>query len=258
MYFFGNFVARHVRRGFLALGAGAVLVALGGSFQVAQAQNSAAVLLAPQNSGLEIFAEQGFDIEAVHRLILSQTDLTGEIHIDTVSQITYAAYTNADDNNFIVIPEFCSENGKCLGLVFQAFMPGGDFNASFAQLNSLNSERPQGNVFYDSQSSTYVVQKLSTNTAGITVGGMLAEFEIFQGYANAVASYLAQITATTGKVVSNDLVSPETMPAPALSVSLNDTAAADATSMSPKSMAVFEDMRANLAADKIYFDKPSP
>ena len=258
MYVFGNFVTRRIRRGLSALGAGALLVVLGGSFQVAQAQNSAAALLAPQKSGLEIFAEQGFDIEAVHRLILSETNLTGEIYVDTASQFTYAAYTNADNNTFIVIPEFCPKNGKCLGLVFKAFMPGSNFNASFAQLNSLNSERPQGNVFYDSQASTYVVQKLSTNAAGITVGGMLAEFEIFQGYANAVASYLAQITATTGKVVSNDLVSPETMPAPALSVSLNDTAAADATSMSPKSMAVFEDMRANLAADKIYFDKPSP
>ena len=182
---------------------------------------AAAAMLTAQSAGAQpqstagqdlidytIFSESGFSIDAVHQLLAVERGIPGEIK-QLSDGSRYGVYTTTSGLKVTVEPDFC-QTGQCLGLVFRAFFVGSDFNASLAELNRFNVNRPHGNATQNATRSNYIVQRIMVNISGVTRGAVVAEFNVFDGYSDTFFNYLREVTAAKNTAAANPPIALET------------------------------------------------
>ncbi|MEL6370987.1 MAG: hypothetical protein AAFR03_09735 [Pseudomonadota bacterium] len=201
---------------------------------------------------LEIYAENYFVLEDVHAFATGEMELQGELKTLPDGK-RYGAYTDRTGTNFVVWVDFC-QTGPCLGLVFAAYFPGDQYRASLNDLNTFNVIRPHGNASYDGAARTFLVQRLITNVAGITKGGLAAEFGVFEGYSNMFYQFLNERNADTSNKISQSFDGADAK-ADAISVSeITGQGSLGEGQISTTAMEILMDMQANASLDRIYFN----
>lgn len=139
---------------------------------------------------LSIFAERGFDLDAVDKFVREELGYVGGVR-KTASGKRFALYDTTNGLKFVVEPDFCADD-VCLGLIFRSFFAAADFNVDLSDINAFNAKRPHGNAALSEKGKDYVVQRISWNISGVTTGEIAAMFDVYQAYADVFARYLTK------------------------------------------------------------------
>ncbi len=199
----------------------------------------------------DLFARQGFDIDAVHAFAISRGGDAGEIKTTSNGE-RYGAYRSEYGVRYTVWPDFCSP-APCKGLVFAAYYPGSQFRLTLAELNEFNIDRAHGNASYSARGESYVLHRVVTNISGITNGSLAAEFGVFQGYSSKFDEFIREKTAASRNTAAADDASPRAL---AVSYVPDDEAAVEIPGLGEMSLTpeeVLQDLLEHAPADGIFY-----